>query len=346
MSARPIRVHLRPNLSFHDSVVRIQALWDLTKKGVPFDETEARLQGILTRVTDGTATAEEQAEWNDREGHTRKVLVSAMPLAHYVTFTLVVENHSRAFLDQFVRELVTGIDVWTGSSRINDAMEFHEQGHYQNGTSVEVDPELLAVREQSLAEIQAIYRREVEAGATTEQAREILPLVISLPVTCTASIRRLAWIVSKRTSFILQKSLWGPVIEQILDQLTQWDAGIGANFRVPPCVLRNQCPYAIDLKGRWTPKVLDPGTSPEQWVQQVDSATVESMDTRRDYHDPNAVCPVYVDRWAGPDRDALLAFARAKHPEWDQIAADYFAYSGLQPQWLTDLPEPTGKSAH
>lgn len=357
---RPIRVNLIPNMPFHEAVILIESLWWLTKQNKPLEESRRYLtelwEDVREMVEDDPAILQSTpplearlAEWEQIADHVRGVLTGAMPLAHFVGFTLAVEGHSRAFLDQFVRELVTGIDVWTGSNRIMNMAEFVEEGLYQNGASIQADPGYVERRRRHLKIIEGLYNDEIAAGATIEQARELLPMAVSLPVTCTTSIRRLAWIVSKRTSFVLQKSLWGPVIAQILAQLSEWDAKIGAKFRVPPCVLRNECPYAIDIEERATPKGLRTGETALQWLDQVlhDAKSIPGVEVKPiDFKDPNPICPLYVDRWAGADRAALLVLARAKHPDWDQVAADYFDYVGMQPKWLTGLPAPTGKSAH
>lgn len=334
-----IRVTLRPAQPFTDAVVNITALWRLTKQNIPYTTTEAELREMLEAARAEPSVGYEEPSpqhllrWKEVADHARRVMMSELPLGHYVNFTLVVEGHNRAFLDQFVRELVTGIDIWTGSNRIQDMSRYDETGNFRDCETVRQDEAKADIRARHHAVIAQLFREEVEAGFTVEEARELLPLGIALPVTCTTSLRRLRWILSKRTSFVLQKSLWGPVIEQVLQQLSEWDATIGRTLRVPPCMLRGECPYEVDIEERSTPKT-------EYGVAQIAALTGPADApvklafhglTPGDFKDPNPICPIYIDRFSGDRRQQLLALARAKTPDWDKIALDYFAYAGVQP---------------
>lgn len=281
-----IRVSVIPDAPFDQVAQIVWATWQTTKQTRSFEEAYY---------------AAEDTERAEAVKLAREILLDDLPVAHFATFTICVEGHARTWLDQVARELTTGIVMWTGSHRIMNASRLHADHLFQNAVSVDQDPRKAEVRDRHMQLLEQFYREEIEAGLTPEEARDILPQNSSIPVIFRATLRQLRWIVSKRSSFVFQSSLWGPVIDGIIDELSEWDAAIGEKFRQPPCKLRGVCPYRSEMETR-SQKLPD-----GRWL------------------DPNPICPLYVDVYASPEeRSLLLAIALEKHADWRSRAEAFF----------------------
>jgi|APSaa5957512535_1039671.scaffolds.fasta_scaffold37655_2 hypothetical protein len=337
----PVQVTLLPEMSFDEAAIRLRTMWRVTRHHESFREVYAQLQEVrrlgiegdlkfgemsLERVDpDSVDWLANSAAWEHEKTEARAIMRGEFPLAHYIHFTWVIENHSRCYLDQFVRELTTGIQIWTGTTRGVDFSTFGEDGLYRNVQAVDDNPAWVPTRERHMLAIQEMYQESIDLGMRPEEARDILPLAVSIPMSATASLRQLRWIISKRSSYVAQAGLWGPVIAQMIEQLEAWDAGIARDFAQPPCLLRGMCPYFSDIEHRTT---LNEGETMGPHVTQTSFA------------EQNPVCPMYVDMFAkGDEWEEMLQIARWKHPDWDnKVARPYFDRVGHTPNRIQLLP--------
>lgn len=204
-----------------------------------------------------------------------------VPVMECVHVSFVIENVAVAWREQAVRHRVghyhgasfgTGMvpdlthsTFWIQSMRVLDMRDFADNGQFyvpesvHEGPSVGDDPTSPAalkaqeiwVRHMDFA--QESYRRLQLCGIPEEDARGVLPLYITHRVTWTTNLKALKHVLNKRSCWIMQASLWEPVVRGMVRELSEKVDPLFADAFLPPCFKRGEfvkCEYVNENVAR------------------------------------------------------------------------------------------------
>ena len=135
----------------------------------------------------------------------------------YVNTVWVFKNVSRAFQQQLTRYRV-GTSFSIQSLRCQDVGNFADNKAYHLPEGMDYKAEVQF--HTAMQEIQFRYKLMIDAGASVEDARGILPLNIHSTITVAMNLRALAGIVSQRTCIHTQGE-WKPIIAQMKQQVVE-----------------------------------------------------------------------------------------------------------------------------
>ena len=223
-----------------------------------------------------------ESAWFEKERHDELTQTfwdlwnADVPLLENVSFTFVVRNCPVALREQMVRHRIGhhfgsnyGVDVvpdlaestwWAQSMRVLDMSNFADEGRYLcpesvfNGPAIGDDPlsgEVHQLRQdwkRCMEAVQATYRRAVRRGVPHEEARGLVPLFATHDISWTCNLKALKHVLTKRSCWILQLSLWRPVIEGVIDRLREVHPLLGQAV-LPPCFSRGSfktCSFDAD----------------------------------------------------------------------------------------------------
>ena len=184
----------------------------------------------------------------------QKLLIMDVPIMESIYFTFLIKGISISWREQAVRHRIgtkvgdrTGVDIipeynmssfWSQSFRIKDMSEFYENKEFRIPESINENKEALSFYRHTMSEIQYAYSTLVtKYGIPYEDARELLPLGTTSNITWTLNLKALKHITRKRSCYILQSSLWHPVISGMVAQIdSKVSQQIADTLREPPCV--------------------------------------------------------------------------------------------------------------
>lgn len=163
---------------------------------------------------------------------------------------------------------------WSQSMRIQSMGDFADRGLYRVPESLEgktvTRPEPLSpgldpngdetipaedVYRETMAMVQEAYNQLVAAGVPMEDARELIPLGAQHRISWKLNISALQHILGKRVCWILQQSLWGPIVEGMISELVEKVDPIFSELATPPCVKGDEfkgCIYHEENRRRYT----------------------------------------------------------------------------------------------
>jgi hypothetical protein len=186
----------------------------------------------------------------------RKVVAQQIPVSESIYFNFMMEGVSVSWREQAVRHRVghkhddrIGVDLipdltssswWSQSMRIQDMGQFATNGMYRIANTIRqmgwTNPELYKLYNDTMKDIESAYNRLVEAGVPMEDARDLIPLGAQHRISWTMNINSMLHIVGKRSCWILQLGLWGPVIRGMVKECSSKVHPIFAEMATPPCL--------------------------------------------------------------------------------------------------------------
>lgn len=206
----------------------------------------------------------------------RAVIAQHIPVGEHIDFVFMLEGVSVSFREQMVRHRIgtkpslerVGVDMvmdsipdladstwWSQSMRIMDMGQFAKNKQYRMPQSIQDhdDPELEIIFNETMMRIQYAYKALVAAGIPMEDARELIPLGAQHRISWKLNMGALQHIVGKRSCWILQLGIWGPVIQGMVDELATKVHPIFREIVTPPCIQGNQfngCVYMEECRRR------------------------------------------------------------------------------------------------
>lgn len=285
-----------------DPIETVLTVWDASK-------SEARLEDIERA---SAYTAENQLELFER------ILNQQIPVAQFVNFVFVLEDVPVSWREQAVRHRIgvkygdnyavdiipeADISFWSQSMRIQSMESFADDEKFHTPKSIadnvrdvagyHVSAHTVAdIYVEAMRNIQTAYNALVELGVPMEDARNLIPLGATHRIAMSVNLQALKHIIGERGCWILQGSLWGPIIGSMVDELATKVHPIFRQMVSPPCV----------SAGRY-----DSCKFVEENVRRVDG------------RDALPVCPLYATEYS-PDITLDMAHATNKRiPEYAKL---------------------------
>lgn len=275
----------------------IYSIWDASKTQAP------------------TLTAEDVERTVSREDVLelfKRVIKQGIPVGESISFNFMLEGVSVSWREQAARHRigarmgdVFGVDVipdlaqsswWSQSMRILDMSHFADNGDFRvPQTIIDRGPEAVEKFQYQMKAIQDCYAQWVQDGIPMEDARELIPLGAHHRISWSLNMSALRHIVGKRSCWILQAGIWGPVMEGMVKELGEKVDPVFWDLTSPPC-----------MKG-------------DDFV----GCPVEHENERRlDGRDELPVCPLYmqgVHKWRHPDGSEALRDVEFENEHGKQI---------------------------
>lgn len=189
-----------------------------------------------------------------------RIIAQRIPVAEHLDFVFIMEHVSVSWREQAVRHRIgvhvgdrIGVDIvpdlpdsswWSQSMRIQDMGKFADNGAYRipktlSGKSVGPHREpAMELYDRTMAQIQNAYNQLVEAGVPMEDARDLIPLGAHHRISWKLNLAALQHIIGKRSCWILQASLWHPIIRGMIDEMATKVHPVFRNLAMPPCAKR------------------------------------------------------------------------------------------------------------
>lgn len=216
----------------------IYAVWDASK-------SEGQLK-TPQEVRD-TVTREEVVELF------KSVIAQRIPVGEHVDFVFMLENVSVSWREQAVRHRIgtkispesLGLDIipdladssfWSQSMRIQNMGNFaHSKSYRMPQTVLDAGEKAEGLFNRAMGAAEYAYNELVKMGVPMEDARETIPLGAHHRISWKLNIGALQHIVGKRSCFILQLGIWGPIIRGMIEELGTVDSAF-RDLVSPPCV--------------------------------------------------------------------------------------------------------------
>lgn len=231
-------------------IATILNIWDASKGEERLDDIVARNSALPTP---------------EMMGLFERVIDQQIPVAQFVTFNFVLEDVPVSWREQAVRHRIgvkygdnyavdivpeADISFWSQSMRIQSMERFADEGRYHMPKSIaESDADVMgfSVTAESAADIyieameaiEGAYIALVGLGIPMEDARNLIPLGATHRIAMSVNLQSLKHIIGERGCWILQGSLWGPIIESMVAELSQKVHPVFRRLVAPPCVSSN-----------------------------------------------------------------------------------------------------------
>jgi thymidylate synthase (FAD) len=202
-----------------------------------------------------------------------QVIDSPYPIAENLWFVFLLEGVSISFREQMVRHRVgvkvgerVGMDIvpelgssswWSQSMRYTNVGRFCDKSQFRMPESVEGNPEAYGEYLLAMQSAQESYNKLVQIGIPIEDAREVIPLGATHSISWGINLLSLAHILRKRSCWILQLGVWGPVIRGMISELREKVDPYFSNLVTPPCMKGDEfkgCVAKLDNEERQTGK--------------------------------------------------------------------------------------------
>lgn len=201
-----------------------------------------------------------------------KILNTEIPITQMVDFVFLLEGVSVSFREQLVRHRlgtyyevqdIVNSSFWMQSMRVQNMSQFD----YETPDSIFDRDEEDFLYTNHMRETRSLYHKLVEAGIPREDARMVIPLAAHHRIVWKTNLQILHHIIGKRCCWIMQGTLWKPVIQGVVQELRTKIHPLFGELSDPPCV-RQDGSYS---------KCVVPANAEE----------------RRTGDDPNPPCPLY-----------------------------------------------------
>jgi thymidylate synthase-like protein len=221
------------------------AVWEQSKLTTPYRSPE--------RIKAEVDPAEVRKLFHD-------VIEQRIPVGEHIDFIFELEHISISWREQAVRHRIgtkpgpegVGADFifdiipdladsswWSQSMRLLDLRKFAARGDYRVPESILAHPEreaLYNIYKHVMDQIELGYTILADAGIPLEDARELIPLGAQHRMTWKLNMGALQHIASKRSCWILQMPIWGPILRGMVSELvTKIDPAFGM-IVTPPCM--------------------------------------------------------------------------------------------------------------
>jgi thymidylate synthase ThyX len=250
----------------------VYAEWQQSRTTGPIDLPATLAQMVkaeqcLGAENNGTAAVEAGPIQKQIEEVAEKVISMKMPLGETIELVFLLEHIPIALREQHVRhrighgfgdkigadiipDLAGGSSFWSQSIRILDMGKFADEGEFFMPESVmnsekEVDILLsdgtvlvIALKDfyfECMKQVQQMYGSLVGAGIPLEDARNVLPMAMQHRYTWKTNLSALMHMMSKRGCWFSQLGMWEPVINGIVNELSEKIHPMFRKIIDPPC---------------------------------------------------------------------------------------------------------------
>jgi thymidylate synthase (FAD) len=208
-----------------------------------------------------------------------QVLRQHIPIAEQIHFTFMLDGISISLREQMVRHRIGtavggnyGVDTipdlatsswWSQSMRIQDMSTFADRRMFripetirEQGPVDKAGHTAIGLYLDTMEQIQAAYKALVAAGVPMEDARELIPLGAQHSISWDLNLQSLLHILGKRGCWILQGSIWSPIILGMLTELATKIHPMFHRIIAPPCIDATDgfqsCQYRLENARRMT----------------------------------------------------------------------------------------------
>lgn len=240
----------------------------------------------------------------------KNVVAMSIPVSESVHFTWGFEHMPIAWREQAVRERQWGF--WLTSMREFDMTSFVDEGNYfvperfQDDADADGPSDARVFLDEFMNKIQDAYNTLLGLGMTQEEARNIIPLSAMHNGAMFSTLRTLLNTLNKRSCWISQVELWGPVIQDMSQALRKEHPVLGGMIS-PPCFK----PYSNEFQGCKFKGI---------------------MDNRVLGKDPYAVCPLYM---SNTNNSEFLTPEHRYNTYLQDLSAERPAYAKLAKRHLS-----------
>lgn len=220
-----------------DPIETVIKIWDASKTNIPTNQ----LGEVDTKL--------------DNLSLFQRIIDQQIPVSEHIVFNFIIDDAPISWREQAVRHRVGvkygdnyAVDIipeadftfWSSSMRIMSMEDFAVNEQYFVPDSVAKNP--LAYHEyvKAMDAIEKSYVYLTAVGVPMEDARNVIPLGATHRIAMTINLRSLQHIIGERGCWILQASLWHPIITGIIDELVTKIHPIFSNLAAPPCVKNNE----------------------------------------------------------------------------------------------------------
>jgi hypothetical protein len=260
------------------------------------------------------------------------VIAQRIPIGEHIDFVFMFEHISISWREQAVRHRIgttasperIGADMvvdvvpnmpdssfWSQSFRIQDMRDFAKNGDFRMPETVYLaGPEAVDTFMTAMHHVADAYQKLVDMGVPMEDARELMPLGAQHRMSWRLNISSLQHIIGKRTCWILQGGLWGPIIDGMIKTLVEVDPAF-ASLSTPPCISQDKykgCVFQEESRRRYTQDDRLP-PCPLHFAQEV-VATPEDRAKAR--------LPVIQEKYAVPRASEMRERAKDYQALWQR----------------------------
>ena len=232
--------------------------------------------------------------------HFIEVMAQDLPVAEFINMVWVVENVSRAFMDQLDRHRQAAF--WEQSFRVLDLRTFFTDKGYWVSPTMAMNEVGQEIYDQAMFLAQRAYISLLEAGVPSEEARGVIPLHTNIRASFVINWRHFRRMVSSRSCFMAQGSYWAPVVRGFIVELERhgWPKELLDQMRELPCDPSGRCPVELNMRMRLTEEDLNP------------------------------VCPVFVNILPEAERTVTLQLMRERFGDkiYGDIVEEYQQFLG------------------
>lgn len=211
----------------------------------------------LASVWDAAQKAGDFLRPNERENEEEdknlfmRIISSQIPVGEMVDFIFVLDNVPISLREQLVRHRVgvkigprLGCDIipdldsstwWSQSMRVIDMGSFAEEGRYHIPETIAANPDLVQKYRSAMDTCAATYNLLVAEGIPKQDARGLVPLAATHRLVWKLNLMTLLHIVSKRSCWIAQLGVWGPLIKGMINELCDKVDPCFRQIATPPC---------------------------------------------------------------------------------------------------------------
>jgi len=181
----------------------------------------------------------------------KRVLAQNIPVGEHLDFVFILYDIPISLREQMVRHRIGvhvgdnyGVDVipdladssfWSQSMRIKDMSKFADNKEFHTPESIKANAGAQREYDKCMLEIQDVYKMLLSSGIPMEDARNVLPLGCTMDISWKLNLSSLIHILGKRSCWILQHSLWEPIITGMIDELCDKIHPMFRNIILPPC---------------------------------------------------------------------------------------------------------------
>lgn len=268
-------------------------LWEMARQNDPVDEPKVLAEKSKT----------DPVLQNRIRVAFEKIMNSNIPVGENIEFVFMLEGISISFREQMVRHRIgakvgekLGVDIvpelakstwWSQSMQVQDMSKFAEDEMFRIPESVERNPEALKVFKDFMANSAESYKQLSALGILKEDAREVIPLGAQHRISWGLNLFALQHIVNKRSCWMLQLGVWGPVILGMVEELATKIDPIFRKLSTPPCIKDEKyvgCPFPYHNQTRFNGEDPFPAcslyihkeaqTNPLITLQQIEATVV------------------------------------------------------------------------
>ena len=227
----------------------IQAVWDASKTADDLRDIIDQNPCKIEHMRGNKVSFKEASELFKR------VIEMEIPVAEFVNFIFVFEDVPIFWREQLVRERVNS--YWSQSHRIFDLSKFFDDEMFYVPTSIRANELAEAKLRNAMKFIESTYKDLVALGIPMEDARAVIPSCAIHRISMQINLRHLIGLCKKRNCHILQRSIWAPIIDQIISELVKKVDPIFTLLKTPICFEAgkfNHCAFHHDNERRYDGK--------------------------------------------------------------------------------------------